>query len=106
MVLVLAGMYYLDDVLPSASGMICEVVATSNPITVAQFFYYVCKSVLHGFIASNMGEVSILGDVVNYYGVVETNGRGMLHIHVLIWVQGNLDFRMLQNHLHNDGFAI
>lgn len=105
LVLVLAGMHYSDDALPSASGTIREVVATSNPVAVAQFFHYVCKSVLHGLIASNTGEVGILGDVANHYGVVETNGRGMLHMHALIWVRGNLDFRTLRDHLHNDGFA-
>ena len=98
-------MYYLDDVLPSASGMICEVVATSNPITVAQFFYYVCKSVLHGFIASNMGEVSILGDATNHYSVIETNSRGMLYMHALRWARGNLDFCTLRGRLHNNGLT-
>lgn len=96
-------MHYSDDALSSASGTIHEVVATSIPIAVAQFFYYVCKCMLHGLIASIMGEFSILGDVTNHYSVIETNSRGMLYMHALIWARSNLDFRTLRDRLHNDG---
>jgi len=43
-----------------------------------------------------MGHVGILGDVSNHYGVVETNGRGMLHLHALVWVRGNFGFKTLR----------
>ncbi|HEX3642076.1 MAG TPA: hypothetical protein VHV10_12365, partial [Ktedonobacteraceae bacterium] len=41
----------------------------------------------------------ILGEVSHYAGVVETNGRGMLHQHGFIWLTGNLDFPMLRQKL-------
>src|SRR4051812_26783953 len=33
-----------------------------------------------------MVEGGMFGPCKNYYGVVETQGRGSLHIHMLIWV--------------------
>ncbi|KAF2189109.1 hypothetical protein K469DRAFT_522564, partial [Zopfia rhizophila CBS 207.26] len=45
----------------------------------------------------------ILGQVANHYGVVDTNGRGMLHLHVLIWLMGSLAFSTLRERLLQDG---
>jgi hypothetical protein len=33
---------------------------------------------------------------------VETNGRGMLHLHTLIWLAGNVDFFNLRHKLLGD----
>lgn len=32
----------------------------------------------------------LLGPISHYYGVVETNSRGMLHLHYMLWLNGNL----------------
>ncbi|KJZ69379.1 hypothetical protein HIM_11240 [Hirsutella minnesotensis 3608] len=37
----------------------------------------------------NVGEESVFGHVGAYYGAVETNERGALHIHGLLWLKGN-----------------
>lgn len=76
--------------------------ATSNPVAVAQFFYYTCKAILDGLLRSTCGGVGIFGDISNYFGVVETNGRGMLHLYTLIWVRGNLRFITLREQVLND----
>lgn len=34
--------------------------------------------------------------VSNYLGVTETNGRGMLHLHTLIWVRGTYNYTTLR----------
>ena len=46
--------------------------------------------------------VGILGDVSGHSGVVETNGRGMLHLHSLIWLRGNGTFEELRSRVLND----
>ncbi|KAH7021701.1 hypothetical protein B0J12DRAFT_545000, partial [Macrophomina phaseolina] len=46
--------------------------------------------------------IGILGDLSNHFAVVETNGRGMLHLHALAWARGNLGFTTLRNRLLND----
>jgi hypothetical protein len=53
-------------------------------MAVAQFFHYMCKVVLDGLLVTQSNRPSILGDVSNYFGIVETNGQGMLYLHALI----------------------
>jgi hypothetical protein len=43
----------------------------------------------------------ILGDVLTYFGVVESNGRGMLHLHAFVWLRGNVDFLNLREKVHD-----
>ena len=102
LVLWLAGIKYSENALPTASAAIRRTVATSNPVAVAQFFNYTCKAVFDGLLGTNTGRVGILGQVSNHFGVVETNGRGMLHLHTLVWLSGNLAFSTLRNRLLND----
>ena len=49
-----------------------------------------------------MGKMGIFGQVANHFGVVETNGRGMLHLHALVWLTRNLDFDSLRCRLLQD----
>lgn len=102
LVLILAGVEYSDDNLAAANAAIREVAATSNPVAVAEFFHHVCKAVLEGLFATNTGQIGILGELSNHFAVVETNGRGMLHIHGLAWVRGNLAFTTLRDRLLQD----
>jgi hypothetical protein len=37
-----------------------------------------------------------------YYGMVEAQGRGMLHCHFLIWLEGNLNPQQLRDRMSND----
>jgi hypothetical protein len=102
LVLILAGVQFSGDIFATANSAIREAMATSNPVAVAEFFHHVCKAIFEGLLASNTGHVGILGDVSNHYGVVETNGRGMLHLHALVWVRGNIGFRTLRKRVLED----
>lgn len=82
-----------------ANSAIREAAATSNLVAVAEFFHHVCKAILDGLFATNTGQIGILGDLSNYFAVVETNGRGMLHLYGLAWVRGNLAFTSLRDWL-------
>jgi len=103
LVLILAGIECFEDALPVASAAIRNAAATSNPVAVAQFFNHVCKAFFDGLIQSGTGQIGILGQIANHYGVVETNGRGMLHLHALVWLAGNLEFSNLRGRLLQDG---
>jgi hypothetical protein len=103
LVLILAGIEFPADALPAASAAIRHATATSNPVAVAQFFNHICEAIFDGLIQSGTGQIGILGQVANHYGVVETNGRGMLHLHVLIWLMGNLAFSTLRERILQDG---
>lgn len=102
LVLTLAGLEFPGDIPARARAAARATVATSNPVAVAEFFHCVCKAVLRGLLATGTGQLGILGDLSNHYGVVETNGRGMLHMHALLWLRGNLAFTTLRNRLLND----
>lgn len=102
LVLILAGVEYFGNAPSSANATIRETVATSNPVAVAKFFHHVCDAVFGGLLASNCEYLGILGNVSNHFGVVETNGRGMLHLHALVWLQGNLGFSSLRERLRAD----
>ncbi|CEO59600.1 hypothetical protein PMG11_04272 [Penicillium brasilianum] len=103
LVLVLAGVQCSTERSANVASTIRQATATSDPAAVARFFHYTCKAVLDGLLGSKPNDIGILGDVSNYFGVVETNGRGMLHLHALVWLRGNLGFIELRNRILADG---
>ncbi len=60
-----------------------------NSIAAAKFFYNIFEGVFKTLCDSSKSEGGILGPISDYFGVVETNGRGMLPLHFLVWVAGN-----------------
>jgi hypothetical protein len=100
LVLMLAGAPYSTNIATSA---VHKIIATSDPVAVARFFHTTCKAILDGLLGSKPGETGILSDISNYFGVVESNGHGMLHLHALVWAQGNLDFIHLHDRILTDG---
>jgi uncharacterized membrane protein len=67
----------------------------SDLVAVARFFHLMCKAILNGLLWGKSSKLIMLGDILIYFGVVESNGCGMLHLHMLIWVRGNLSFAHL-----------
>ncbi len=50
-------------------------------------------------------ERGLLGPISNYFGTVETNDRGMLHLHCLVWLKGVSHLATLRMQLQsNDEF--
>ena len=102
LVIKLAGIEYSGDIFATANAAIRKAVATSNPVAVAEFFHHICTAVFEGLFATNSDRIGILGDLSNHFGVVETNGRGMFHLHSLVWVRGNTAFSTLHDRLRED----
>lgn len=61
-----------------------------DPVSAAIFFYHEISVFCNEFL--RIGEPSSIGQVSFYFGAVETNERSMLHMHGMIWLQGNLAF--------------
>ena len=64
-----------------------------NPVLQAIYFDIIIKNVIKfllGFDKKNNVE-GILGYIKAYYGCVETQDRGSLHLHMLVWVLGGLN---------------
>jgi len=47
-------------------------------------------------------EGGALGLVKSYYGCVEAQGRGMLHCHMLVWIEGGLNPDEIKEHILTD----
>lgn len=102
LVLILAGIHLSCDELSAEAQRIRRITANMNPVAVAQFFHQICIGIFDSLLGAGTGRIGILGQVSNYFGVVETNGRGMLHLHCLVWLAGNLEFINLKDRLQND----
>ena len=96
----LAGI--LEIPVPQSASDTIRRTAVGNPVVVAEFFHLTMKAFFTAFLRTGTGESGILGEVSHYAGVVETNGRGMLHLHGFIWLTGNLDFPILRQKLLSD----
>lgn len=60
------------------------------------------KGVFSTLLQVESQESGIFGQISNYFGVVESNGRGMRHLHVLVWLKGKTDFRRLRECIENE----
>jgi helitron helicase-like protein len=101
-VLRLVGENFGSDALPAATAAVIRATATSNPVAIARFFHNTCSALFTGLLGSNSKHMGVLGDISNHYGVVESNGRGMLHLHALVWAKGNVGFANIRDRILND----
>lgn len=68
----------------------------SDPYSAAKFFYFIVEVIIEellGIRAATHGrkirrQRGILGTVSGYFGTVEAQGRGTLHLHMLVWLKG------------------
>ncbi|KAJ7232430.1 hypothetical protein B0H12DRAFT_1011941, partial [Mycena haematopus] len=58
---------------------------------------------IHTLLKPSDGEPGLFGTCIAYYGMVEAQGRGMLHCHFLIWLEGNPNPQRLRDTLSQDG---
>ncbi len=59
---------------------------TMNPIAMARFFETTCYGIFEYLLAAGFNDGRLLGPISTYFGIVETNSRGMLHLHYLVWL--------------------
>ena len=84
LVVKLAGITLPKDAFERANAAFHRKTANMNPAAIAVFFHKVCTGILEALVSPGEGEIGIFGEVSTYFGVVETNGRGMLHLHCLV----------------------
>ncbi|KAM6513724.1 hypothetical protein FALCPG4_016094 [Fusarium falciforme] len=77
--------------------------AISDPLSAAIFFHREISMFFKHYV--RIGEDSIFGRVSQYYGVVETNERGALHLHGLLWLQGNINLSSLMSDVRRENQA-
>lgn len=101
----------VDNLLPAEVPNYFEqsLLVARNPVVAAKFFDLYMKT----FIKTILGyesdddviakEGGILGVVKAYYGCVEAQGRGSLHCHMLVWVDGALNPNEIRDHIMKNG---
>ena len=92
----------LDAIIPSnlpSTYQRAEIIA-SHPVATAKFFHRLVTTVLETMIS---GE-KVLGPVKAYYGTVESQGRGSLHLHMLIWLDHPYSPAQLRENIKDEQF--
>ncbi|KJZ70576.1 hypothetical protein HIM_10044 [Hirsutella minnesotensis 3608] len=73
--------------------------STMDPVSSAIFFHREVSLFFEKYV--NAGHESIFGEVSHYYATVETNERGSLHLHGLLWLHGNMRLPNLMDDMAN-----
>ena len=99
----------VDKLLPSEEPDYWQqsLLVAQNPVVATQFFHkYMTafiKTLLGWDSSSRVATRGALGTVKAFYGCVEAQGRGTLHCHMLIWVDGALSPSELRSRLLRRG---
>ncbi|KJZ68887.1 hypothetical protein HIM_11720 [Hirsutella minnesotensis 3608] len=78
--------------------------AISDPMSSAEFFHREMKLFFDHYV--KVGHESVFGRISKYYGAVETNERGALHVHGLLWLHGNAHLSSLLADIHGEDQAV
>jgi len=99
----------VDNLLPEdvPEFMQQSILVAKNPVVAAKFFNLYMKAFVNcvlGYDASGKDiEGGILGLVKGYYGCVEAQGRGTLHCHMMIWLDGGLNSDEIKHRIIEQG---
>jgi hypothetical protein len=92
----------LDAIIPNnlpSTYERAEIIA-SHPVATAKFFHRLITTVLETMIAGDR----VLGPVKAYFGTVENQGRGSLHLHMLIWLDDKYTPAQLRENIKDERF--
>ncbi|CAF4556277.1 unnamed protein product [Rotaria socialis] len=71
----------------------------SHPVATAKFFHLLITNILDTMIFGG-----VLGPVKAYFGTVENQGRGSLHLHLLIWLDHDMKPVDMKENIRNTDF--
>lgn len=75
--------------------------AISDPVGSAIFFHREISMFFKHYVQT--GQDSVFGRISQYFGAVETNERGALHVHGLLWLQGNMNLGTILKDVVKEG---
>jgi len=73
--------------------------AAKHPASCALFFHYIMTKFVRIILRHGREGRGLYGRCTGYYGTVEAQGKGTLHCHMLIWLQGHLSLQTLHNRM-------
>ena len=74
-------------------------IIASHPVATAKFFHVLITSILDTMIVGG-----VLGPIKAYFGTVESQGRGSLHLHLLIWLDHDMKPTDMKEKIQNTDF--
>jgi hypothetical protein len=74
--------------------LICQ-----NPVAGARFFHFVVSIFIQHVLGLSGKHRGLYGKTRAYYGTVEQQGRLTLHLHILLWLIGNLTSQEMRNQI-------
>ena len=91
----------LDKIIPETIPSTYEraQIIASHPVATARFFNVLISSIL-----KCMVEKGVLGPIKAYFGTVENQGRGSLHLHILMWLDHSMTPSQLKEAVQNEEF--
>lgn len=99
----------VDNLLPEHVPNYVEqsILVAKNPAVAAKFFNIYMKAFIKCILGYDPKEKfiegGILGHVNGYYGCVEAQGRGTLHCHMLVWLEGALNPNEIKERVLSQG---
>jgi len=74
-------------------------ITASHPVATAKFFHLLISDILNTMIVGG-----VLGPIKAYFGTVESQGRGSLLLHLLIWLDHDMKPTDLQENIQDVNF--
>jgi len=101
----------IDNLLPEQVPSYQEqsILVARNPAIAAKFFHLYMQAFIKAILGYDPDQINleggILGVVKAYYGCVEAQGRGTLHCHMLVWLEGGLNPNEIKERIIGDNDA-
>ena len=84
-----------------------SILIAKNPVIAARFFDIYLKAFVSTVLGYDMTGKNLTGGVLGlvkaHYGCVEAQGRGTLHCHMLVWLEGALNPNEIRDRVVKDG---
>ncbi|KAF8830527.1 hypothetical protein HHX47_DHR2001129 [Lentinula edodes] len=94
---------FFHDLKPGSENIERTTSVAQNPVAGAQFFHITVQNLLDILLGlKRANRKGIFGEVSVYYGVVEAQGRGSLHIHLLLWLEKGLSPKDIKQKCDSD----
>lgn len=95
---------------PDASSRLSRI--ANDPYAAVRFFHFLISIILEEIFglkhndrrSSFNRKMGVFGQTEAYIGTVEAQGRGTLHLHMIVWLTGALSSSMMKNLLQSDAF--
>ncbi len=77
-------------------------IATMNLVAVTKFFHIICDAIFMSLFGAGQIAGGLFGPISNYFATVETNSRGILHLHCLVWLRGVSHLATLRSQIQSN----